>query len=186
MTAPAETADATSLAGLILRLQQGDQTALEPFIEATQDTAFRIARSVLRDPHLCEDVVQDAYLTVYREIRSLRDVKAFRGWFGRIVANRCRRVGRQLRRDMAPPLQADEPQAEDVALGVSRRLDLKQALSGMGDADRSVLMLRALLQYSYEEIAHTLQVPMGTVKSRLANARRRLVAVWNRERSAGS
>ncbi|MGE0492420.1 MAG: RNA polymerase sigma factor [Vulcanimicrobiota bacterium] len=163
------------LEGLIDRIVRGDDTALEPFIDHTRDYAFRLAYSFLRDSHRCEDVLQDVYLIVYRQLGQLRDRQAFRTWFGRIIANRCRRL---LREQPAQPLEeAPEPSSEGPARQVEDRLTVRQALAELGEQDRTVLSLREMLALTYEEIASVLEVPVGTVRSRLAKARQRLYAV---------
>lgn len=175
------TASDEPLAVLIRRLQDGDEQALEPFIRATQGMAFRLARSLLRDDDQCQDVLQDVYLVVYRDIRALRDVTAFRTWFGRIVVNRCKRLMRKARPDSLDVLVEQErgPSTTGDEARVEQRADLKRALAAMSVADRTVLMLREVMQLSYDEIAATLSIPLGTVRSRLSEARRRLVSAWH-------
>lgn len=164
---------------LLLRLRDGDETALEPLIRETQGMAFRLARTVLRDTHACQDAVQDAYLIVYREIGRLRDPGAFRTWFARIVLNRCRRMLRhQPARSLEDLTEAETPSTPTGADTVEQRYDLRRALATLTETNRSVLMLREVMQFSYEEIAEALSIPLGTVKSRLADARRRLLLAW--------
>jgi len=169
------------LAVLIRRLQDGDDRALEPFIRCTQGMAFRLARSLLRDDDQCQDVLQDVYLAVHRDIRGLRDVGAFRTWFGRIVVNRCKRLMRRARPESLDVLLEKErgPSVSGGEAQVEQRADLRRALAGMSVADRTVLMLREVMQLSYDEIAATLSIPLGTVRSRLSEARRRLIDAWN-------
>lgn len=171
---PVEAGDA--LGGLVVRLQRGDDSALAPLIRATQGLAFRLARSMLRDDDQCQDVLQDAYIAVYRGIQGLRDVSAFRGWFARIVLNRCKRhMRRRPARSLDVMLEREQgPAVSGGESAIETREDLKRALAALSDQDRSVLMLREVVQMAYDEIATHLGIPIGTVRSRLAQARRRL------------
>ena len=161
------------LAHLLLRLQDGDHSAFEPLIVQTQASAFRLANSILSDRHLAEDVLQEVYLTVYREIRTLRNPAAFRGWFLRILTNRCRRAQRGQKPAEIDPDHPGESSAD-------WKVDLRMVLAGIPATDRTVLALREIFQCSYQEIAQVLKVPLGTVKSRLSEARRRLLQAWTR------
>lgn len=169
---------------LVTRLRQGDESALGGLIAATQRWAFRLARSMLRDEDQCKDVLQESYLAVYQEIGSLRDVAAFQTWFSRIVLNRCRRVLRQKTTESIDDVT--EPSVAGGQGGVDDREDLRRALAVLTEIDRSVLMLREVMQLSYDEIATTLSVPVGTVRSRLSEARRRLVEAWHGGRGSGT
>lgn len=161
------------LTTLIRRLQGGDQAALEPLIAETQDLAYRTAYLYLRDADLCQDVLQDVYLLVYRKIGQLRDPGAFRTWFLRIVTNRCRR---QLERRRPEPLEAaPEPAVDGPAETIGEKLEVRRAFAELPERDRAVLSLREVFCLSYEEIASSLGVPVGTVRSRLATARKRLL-----------
>jgi RNA polymerase sigma-70 factor (ECF subfamily) len=164
----------------VLRLQDGDMQALDLLIRQTEELGKGLAWARLRNQQAAEDVLQDAYVIVYREIRRLRDPSAFKGWFCRIVINLCRQVQR---RPLAASLdQAREDGLEPAVSGegtdVLRRLDVRRALEMLPEADRTLLVLREVNSLSYQEIATTLGVPVGTVKSRLSEARRRLLAAW--------
>jgi len=168
------------LSQLILRLQRQDESALEPFIQRTQDRAWRLAYSLLQDRYQCEDVLQDVYLTVYRSIGSLREPAAFHSWFFRIVTNKCKRVLRAQR-----PTSLDEVEerpAPPVLEEVPAQLEVRAALRSLSETDREVLALREAWSLSYDEIADFLRVPLTTVKSRLFKARQRLLEILGGQR----
>ncbi len=169
------------LEGLIERLQSGDDSALEPFIEATRDFAYRLAYSFLRDRHLSEDVLQESYLVVYRKISGLRREQAFRTWFARIISNRCRRL---LREKPSEPLEAAPPPVSaDPADQISDRIRVERVMASLNEQDRIILNLREWMQLTYEEIAELLDLPLGTVRSRLSKARFRLLKALTEEES---
>lgn len=171
---------APPLGELVLRLQDGDDSALEPLIQQTEDMAFRLAFSLTQDRHAAEDILQDVYWTVYKDIKSLRAVAAFRTWFVRIVTNRCKRVLRRQRPDSLQQLaeQGIDPAVPGHETKLAAHMQVHEALDEMSQLDRSVLVLREVLQFSYQEIADSLNVPLGTVKSRISEARRRLLQRW--------
>lgn len=164
-----------SLADLVERLQRGDQSALEELIRATEGLGFQLAWSLLGDRHKCEDVLQDAYLAVHSSIAQLRDVTLFKSWFCKIVVNRCRRVLRERPTESLDVLLEAgwTPSARER---VQDRLEVGEALAALPQADREILNLREVLEMSYQEIADTLEIPLGTVRSRLSAARLRLMA----------
>lgn len=170
---------------LVERLQKKDESALDPFITHTRPLAYRVAHSMLGDPHRCEDVLQDVYLTVYQKIGQLREAQAFRGWFCSIVINRCRKVLRE-----RPAASLDElleagggPATAEMAERVQDRLQVQDAMARLNDQDRVILTLREVFDMAYQEIADSLEIPLGTVRSRLAKARLRLLTELERTSS---
>ncbi|ONG44673.1 hypothetical protein BKE38_27555 [Pseudoroseomonas deserti] len=145
------------------------------------DAAYGLARWLVRDPHLAEDVVQEAVLRGLSYFASFRGEDG-RGWFLRIVRNTAytmlaaRRQGEGLEEAavLDLPDQADGP---DAAL--SRQQDaarLEQALAALPVELRECLVLKEIEELSYKEIARITGVPVGTVMSRLWRARRALLA----------
>lgn len=168
-----------ALHDLVERLQRGDSGALEPLIEATRGMASRLAYSIVHDHYRSEDVLQDVYVTVYQKVGQLREVTAFKGWFTRIIVNRCRA---ELKRS-EDLLSEDEEETVDPSSGsMHTRLEVRDALQELVRADRVVLVLREMLDLSYEEIAETLNIPAGTVRSRIFNARQRLLRLIQKGR----
>lgn len=170
------------LAELVRRLQSGDTAAFEEFVRETQQPAYRLACSLLRDADLAQDVLQEAYLSAYSNIRQVKDPDAAHSWLLRIVTHRCRRLLRKI-----PPTSLEELPHEPAAPGgtdkADARLDLRQALDDLNEQDRTVLTLREVMQLSYDEIAATLKVPLGTVRSRLSKARLRFAKALRGDRT---
>src|SRR5512143_1487036 len=144
------------------------------------DAAYNLARWLTRNDHDAEDVVQEAFLRAFRFFPSFRGGDP-RAWLLTIVRNACWTWLRANRaREVATALEdVDEP--VDVAASVEedlvRRADgprLKRALDQLPGEFREVIVLRELEELSYREIAEVAGVPVGTVMSRLARARRRL------------
>jgi len=143
--------------------------------------AFRVARSVLRNEADAEDIAQEALLKAYRKFADLRDPSRFRAWVVRIsfrlALDRWRSLKRRERRETewaSPERQPAELNAEQIAVSNQFQARLEKALEQLPDKARLVLVLSAIQGYTLEEVAAMLEIPLGTVKSRLFFARKRL------------
>ena len=143
--------------------------------------AFRVARGVLRNEADAEEVAQEALLRAYRKFNDLRDPSRFRAWVVRIsfriALDRWRSAKRRERRETewtVPELQPSAPTVEQIAISNEFQARLERALAQLSDKARLVLLLAAIQGYTLEEVAAMLEVPLGTVKSRLFFARKQL------------
>lgn len=161
-------------ATLVSRAQAGDGDAFAALVEPQVQQLGRIAVAILLDPEAAADVVQDALFVAWRELPRLRDPSAFDGWLRRILVNRCRNALRS-RRARAPIewLEAveGEPDSSDRVIASA---DLNRALGGLSADDRVLISLYYAEDRTVEAIAELLEIPGGTVKSRLHSARQRL------------
>ena len=137
--------------------------------------AFRVAFSVLRQREDAEDVAQDAFAKAYRSFRQLRNRDRFRAWLvrmtWRLALDRRRADLRRLRReDAARPSESVPPQTERE----ERSQLLWQAIDTLSEKLRVVVVLAAIEGYEIREVAALLELPEGTVKSRLFLARQQL------------
>ena len=144
------------------------------------DAAFNYARWLTRSDADAEDVVQDACVRAMRFISSLREGDA-RAWFFTIVRNTW--YSRASRRpDAAPPIESAWNEPPDDGLGPEEQLlqqhtvtRVRSAIEALPSDFREVIVLREIEGLSYKEIAAVLRVPIGTVMSRLARGRERLL-----------
>lgn len=136
-----------------------------------------------------DDVFQDAFLRVYRFLPGFRG-ESLRGWLRRIVMNAFHDSRQKVRRlvPVEEPAQADlaDLRQEPGQLLEDRGLDarLEQALKRLPDEHRSILILRAIDDLAYEDLAVALEVPVGTVRSRLSRARAALRRLLEEEQTA--
>jgi RNA polymerase sigma-70 factor (ECF subfamily) len=149
------------------------------------DAAYSLARWLVRDEHVAEDVVQDAYLRAFRYYASFRGDDP-RPWLLGIVRNCCYSWFAQQKRAQefegdadgvdAPSLDAhDQPQTPETLLVQKvERAQVTAAIAALPVAFREVLVLREIEEMSYDDIARVLDIPKGTVMSRLSRARRQL------------
>jgi RNA polymerase sigma-70 factor (ECF subfamily) len=145
--------------------------------------AYNLARWLMRDVHDAEDVVQQACLRACKAFGEFRGTDA-RSWFLKIVRNACYTELRRTRRTVpAPPDVIDATNEAPPAHGgdphraLLQQIDreaLAAAIEQLPDAFREVFVLREMEQLDYTQIAAVAQIPIGTVMSRLARARRRL------------
>ena len=143
------------------------------------DDAYTLARYLLRDEHDAQDVVQDAVLRAFRHFHSYAGGEA-RAWLLAIVRNCCLTWQRRNKSgktvipltDTAPI--ADDRETDTLAIQRSQREVLQRAVEALPIEFREVIVLREVEDLSYREISDVVGVPVGTVMSRLARARKRL------------
>jgi len=140
--------------------------------------AFRVARGVLRNAPDAEDVAQEAILQAYRRFARLRDRSRFRAWLVRITfrlaLDHARSSRRREQRETLWAVAVPRPTAEDLAVSGEFGRRLEEAMETLPEKSRLVLLLSTIDGHSLEEAAELLQLPLGTVPSRLHSARRRL------------
>jgi RNA polymerase sigma-70 factor (ECF subfamily) len=165
----------------------GDPDAFRRLMLPHLDAAYAFARYLCRDEHVAEDLVQDAYLRAFRGFHGYRGGEA-KAWLFAIVRSSFLEWARGQRR--WNDLTADEPAEEApddaatpeaVLMRASDDLVVRRALDGLPDPFREALVLRELQDMSYREIAEITEVPIGTVMSRLARARRLLAVALTEE-----
>jgi RNA polymerase sigma-70 factor, ECF subfamily len=178
--------------GLIAKAQQGDTVAFRKLVERHQRRAFAIALSLVRDENDARELVQDAFLRVFKGLNSFQGGSSFFTWLYRIITNLSidliRKPGRQLVDIDESRFESDESQEADFPLlsrvdgsdpaDVVRRREiagrLQAALEALPPYHRGVIVMREIEGLSYEEMAQAMGVSKGTIMSRLFHARQKL------------
>lgn len=178
--------------GLIAKAQQGDTAAFRALVERHQRRAFAIALQLVRDENDARELVQDAFLRVYRSLGSFQGSSSFFTWLYRIITNLSidliRKPGRQLVDIDESRFETDEAQEADFPFlsrvdgadpaDVVRRREiasrLQVALEALPPYHRDVILMREIEGLSYEEMAQAMGVSKGTIMSRLFHARQKL------------
>ncbi len=150
------------------------------------DTAYRLASVVLGDPTEAEDAAHDAAVLAWRRFGTLRDPDRFEQWFCRIVLNVCRDRLRHQRRHPVVELPSEDGergglQAPDRAGQLLARDALDRAFARLEPDHQIVVALRFYRDLTVDEVARRLEIPAGTVKSRLHHALRRLRTEMERQ-----
>ena len=174
-------------AELIANLQQGLETAYEALIERFEQPVYNLVVRMVGNSADAEDVVQEVFLKVFRNVAAFRRQSSLKTWIYRIAVNEARNHRRWFSRHAGREVGLGaEPEAgrtyeqvledacpspyQSAADRESRRL-IERALSRLKPAYRAAVVLRDLEELSYEEIAEVLQISLGTVKSRIVRGR---------------
>jgi len=155
----------------------GSEEAFRRLSTRHVQSAYRLAWAILGNDSDAEDATQDAFTSAWRQRRTLRNPERFDAWFGRILVNSCR--DRLRRRSRTRRLFGGEPDgvSPDHASSSLDRDELYGAVTALDPDQRIVVMLRFWQDLTVDEIADRLDVPAGTVKSRLHRSMARLRAV---------
>ena len=168
----------------IQSMKNGDIAGLEALVQRYQLKAVRTAYLITRDPHMAEDVAQEAFLQAFRAIRSFDATRAFEPWFMRSVVNAALKAAQKAAR--REPVDLEEAQerfealigraesAEEAWLSADLRNEIRAALDQLSPRQRAVIVQRYFLEMSEKEMAEQLEAAPGTVKWLLNAARARL------------
>ncbi len=171
---------------LIKELQAGNQSAFESLFHRHKDMVFKAALPMLRDHQEAEDVVQEVFVKVYKSAGQFRGEEwNIRGWLRRITLNECasrlRRNGlhqvsfeKILDEGFDPPQKDLSVLPEKLLLQKEENKEARKLLALLSEKHYLVMVLRYYHELSYDEIAQLLEIPPGTVRSRLSTAIRTL------------
>jgi RNA polymerase sigma-70 factor (ECF subfamily) len=165
-----------SLKKLSFRKSTLRQVSLQQHLEERWPSLYRVAYSWCHDPHLSKDLVQETVTKALKNSHQLRDSAVVDTWLFRILVNCWRDICRQ-RKDCIDVYEAnlihnDSPEKEHQRRNEIDRV--RQAVSELNPDHREIITLVDLEQMSYKDVAEVLDIPVGTVMSRLCRARRQL------------
>ena len=166
--------------------REGDQEAFAQLVRRYEKRVFALAGRMCRNPEDAAEAAQEAFLSVWQGLRFYRGDASFSTWLYRLVSNACidllRREGRH-QAAAGPSLNDEElgvdvpdsaPNPHEAAEQKELRVLIEEGLQSLSPEHRQVLVLREIHQLSYDEIADTLELDVGTVKSRISRGRRQL------------
>ncbi len=163
--------------GLIHSAQRCDRQAFGELVARYRDGVVNVIYRMCGDAELAEDAAQEAFIRAWQHLPKYRPEAPFRNWVYRIASNVALDTLRR-EREMADvdelPIAARTPGPEAVAEQNERAVMVQRAVLALPEASRVVLILREYEGLSYQEIADMVQIPIGTVMSRLNYARTRL------------
>ena len=152
---------------LVLRAQSGDRHAFDELLRSVQRPIYNYVAAIA--PGIAEDVLQETFVSVVRNLKWLRDPSLFRAWIYRIASREAFRTLRRLRHDAgveeAETVVADSPPADPWI-----RDRLARSTNALPPASRAVVLLHYFEEMTLVEVASVLDISIGTVKSRLAYA----------------
>lgn len=168
---------------LIQAARKGNLDAFNGLVLAHQNIAYTIAYRIMGDGESAADVTQEAFITAFRRLDTYRG-GSFKAWLGRIITNLCYDELRRRKRrpatsldeigadsDDGPPIPAQSATPEQAVQENELQRAIQQCIQGLGEDQRIVLVMSDIEGLSYQEIAETTGVHLGTVKSRLSRAR---------------
>ena len=170
---------------LVKRVQKGDKGAFDLLVLKYQHKIVNLVMRYVRDPELALDITQEAFIKAYRALPRFRGDSAFYTWMYRIAVNTAKNhLAAQRRRPMNVELDLQDPEQYDlhaklketdtpegVALSNELKDSVERAIAALPEDLRTAIILRELEGMSYEEIAQTMECPVGTVRSRIFRAR---------------
>ena len=167
----------------VKRVQRGDTQSFEILVRRHQKTTFNLIYRFLGDYDEATETAQEVFLSAYRSIQQFRGDANFATWLYRIAFNhassRRKSLNSKLQRHVALEDDVVADCSADPETSAERReiqQCVQQALNSLDRDDAQIILLRDLQDVRYEDIAETLDVPVGTVKSRLHRARQALRA----------
>jgi RNA polymerase sigma-70 factor (ECF subfamily) len=184
-----DTADPADL-HLVRRAQAGDVDAFGELVDRNRRAVFRAALAALGSAAEADDVAQDAFVTAFLKLESFRGEAAFRTWLlaitWRKAIDRRKSLGRWMQRlassrasaefsdepDVVDHLPAREPSQEDAVMTADLHSQIRKLIAALPRKLRDPLLLASSGDYSYEQIAGMLRIPLGTVKWRVSEARK--------------
>jgi RNA polymerase sigma-70 factor (ECF subfamily) len=176
-------ADPARDAELVARARAGDRAAFDELVVRHEDRVYNMALRMLGQPDDALDLAQEVFLAAYRALDGFEAKAAFSTWLYRVTVNRCRDELRRratVKHTRPRPLSVDadppDPPAHGASpadLAVARESEalVAAAIAELPEEAREALVLRDVEGLAYEEIASVLDVPVGTVRSRLNRAR---------------
>ena len=158
--------------GLVERARRGDHDAFAELARAAVVRLDQAARLILRDPELARDAVQEGLIRAWRDLPRLRDPDRFDAWLRRLIVNSCID---QTRRRKRRPIEVEltvihAPAIADMSGALADRDQVDGVLRHLDERTRAVVVLHYFLGMPLTEVAATLGIPVGTVKSRLHRA----------------
>jgi RNA polymerase sigma-70 factor (ECF subfamily) len=154
---------------LVERARHGDREAFAALVQLTSNRMYAIATRILRDADLAEDALQGALITAWKSLPTLRDPARFEAWLRRLLVHACYAEARRRRSwtTNIRVLPVDGPVGPDGLISIVERDALDRAFGRLSVEQRAVFVLHHHLGLALTEIAETIGIPAGTVRSRL-------------------
>lgn len=167
---------------LVNAFRHGDKQAFNRLVELYQTKIYNLALNYVKQTEEAKDLVQDIFVTIYRSLPTLKDDTKFSSWLYQIAINHCRnRYKKLVRQGFFNSSSIDDPESplylsgedspeKNIELDDMTKL-LFETIEKMSQHEKEIILLRDIQELSYEEISSALDIPLGTVKSKLNRAR---------------
>jgi RNA polymerase sigma-70 factor (ECF subfamily) len=172
----------TDIEQLVQDFLNGDAQAFNRLVMLYQTKIYNLALNYVKNQEEAKDLAQDIFVTVYRSLPKLREKEKFTSWLYQIAINHCRNRYKKLRRrgyfnnisldDEESFLQIPGDEGPEKLLQRKNTINLvRSTIDSMPEAEKEIILLRDIQELAYEEISAILDIPLGTVKSKLNRAR---------------
>ncbi|MBS6184614.1 MAG: sigma-70 family RNA polymerase sigma factor [Clostridium celatum] len=152
----------------IIKAKNGDNEAFLELINENKLNIYRVARGILSNEHDIEDAIQNTVIKAYEKINTLKKNEFFRTWLVRILINECNEIIRRNKRVVS----INESNHEERYNDCYENIDLTKAINSLSEELRITTVLFYFEDMSIKDIASVLNIPNGTVRSRLSRARK--------------
>lgn len=173
---------------LISKARNGDMSAFEEIISLHEQSVYRIALRYTKNENDALDISQETFIKVYRALASFKGDSALSTWIYRIASNVCIDYIRKNSKSSEVPLYKTDDDGNTYDIGVESTIgnpaqafetmeticEITNALEKLSDEHKEIIVLRDIEGFSYTEIADILELEEGTVKSRIARARKKI------------
>ena len=168
-------------AQLVTQAQSGDRNAFSELVRLHAQGVLNVIYRMCGDVQLAEDAAQETFIRAWQNLSSYRPQTSLRNWLYRIAVNAGTDMLRKEKRIVPDAIEDlhlsdGQPGLESLLLQQERTVSVQKAILSLPDASRAVLVLREYEGLSYQEISSTLDIPLGSVMSRLSYARSLLKA----------
>nr|WP_280521402.1 sigma-70 family RNA polymerase sigma factor [Paenibacillus mangrovi] len=156
---------------IIHRAKHGDREAFADLVRRYKGLVFRYAMGMLNDRMDAEDASQEAFVKAFFSLSNLDNEYAFSSWLFRIVSNLCKDRLKKITKERMLVREVNETIVDTNFSDPLERLSIEEGISRLSVEHREVILLHDIEGFRYEEIADMIEVPLGTIKSRLFAAR---------------
>lgn len=143
----------------------GDKEALLKLIMSEKDNYYKLAYVYMKNEHDALDILQEMIVVLYKEIPKLKKLDSFYSWSKTILVNLCKKE--LSKRKKYEEVNLENMTAENAFNESENKIYLKFLIENLNDNQKEVIRLRYYLDYTYEEISEIMEIPLGTVKSRI-------------------
>lgn len=176
---------------LLSAAARGDQAALRDLYERHAAAVLRLIRRLTSDQGVAEEILQETWLAAWRSAGSFRGDSSVRGWLMGVARRQAHNHLRKSRPQLADLAEAEDvvdpaPSVEDQIVRAAERTELLAAVRALPGHLREVLALVLVEEMAYPDVATALAIPVGTVKSRMSHARKRLCGMLAAQRLEGT
>ncbi|WP_291651191.1 RNA polymerase sigma factor [Clostridium sp.] len=143
----------------------GDKEALLKLIMSEKDNYYKLAYAYMKNEHDALDILQEMIVVLYKEIPKLKKLDSFYSWSKTILVNLCKKE--LSKRKKYEEVNLENISEENTFNESENKIYLKSLIENLNDNQKEVIRLRYYLDYTYEEISEIMEIPLGTVKSRI-------------------